>query len=83
MGVRITERISIGAYKALPIHRKFNMTVACQECNAKDTQVCPYCGHNCDLSAYTYNSDEDAFCNHCQQICLQSPDGSKLEKLPE
>ena len=53
----------------------------CQEGNEYDR--CPYCGHNCDMSAKTIRTDEDGHCHKCGKDCLQSDDGLTMVKLSE
>lgn len=55
----------------------------CPDCKSgtnAEYDRCPYCGHNCDMSAKTIQSDEDGHCNKCDNDCLQSDDGLSMEK---
>lgn len=50
----------------------------CTECvfkNPSDTESCPHCGHDCELSAKTIRTDEDAHCDFCGKDSYMGLDG--------
>lgn len=54
---------------------------SCSDCEPNSVYTCPYCGHNCDMSAKTIYTDEDGHCNICNKDCLMSGDGRSMVPL--